>query len=94
MLFTLIFQSTLNELQPVHGEEQRYSCGECGDSFSQEQILVAHQRLHNLEQPFCCSICNESFSRKSYLKIHMHIHTGSGRFAVMCVISYSVSRVI
>ncbi|XP_023721097.1 uncharacterized protein LOC111871921 [Cryptotermes secundus] len=29
-------EGNLNEFQPVHGEDRRYSCDECGESFSQQ----------------------------------------------------------
>ncbi|XP_023701558.2 zinc finger protein 250-like [Cryptotermes secundus] len=49
-------EGNLNELQPVHREERRYSCDECGDSFSQEQILIAHGHIHSGERPLICNI--------------------------------------
>ncbi|XP_023725963.1 gastrula zinc finger protein XlCGF52.1-like [Cryptotermes secundus] len=73
-------EGNLNELQPVHGEEQQYSCDECSESFSQQVILRAHQRTHTGERPFCCGICNKSFSSWSHLKTHQRIHSGEKPF--------------
>ncbi|XP_033610299.1 zinc finger protein 583-like [Cryptotermes secundus] len=68
-------EGNLNEFQPIHGEERQYSCNECGDSFSQEKILIAHQHIHSGEQPFCCFVCNNSFSQQSSLKAHQRVHS-------------------
>jgi uncharacterized Zn-finger protein len=75
MLFPLFFQSTSNELQPVHGEERQYFCDECGDSLSQHLFLIAHQGIHTGKRPFWCDVCNKSFSYQSALKTHQCIHT-------------------
>ncbi|XP_033609211.1 zinc finger protein 436-like isoform X2 [Cryptotermes secundus] len=68
-------EGNLNELQPVHGEDRQYSCDDCGESFSQQVILRAHQCMHSAEQLFCCDVCKESFSLQSHLKKHQRIHS-------------------
>ncbi|XP_033609824.1 gastrula zinc finger protein XlCGF7.1-like, partial [Cryptotermes secundus] len=83
-------EDNLNELQPVHGEEQRYPCDECGHSFSEEQILIAHRCIHSGERPFCCTLCNKSFRLKRILKSHQHIHSGQRPFCcTLCNKSFS-----
>ncbi|XP_033610469.1 zinc finger protein 583 [Cryptotermes secundus] len=73
-------EGNLNELQPVHGEDRQYSCDECGESFSQQVILRAHQRIHTGERPFCSGVCSKSFSQQNHLKNHQRIHTGKKLF--------------
>ncbi|XP_023715190.1 zinc finger protein 467-like isoform X2 [Cryptotermes secundus] len=73
-------ESTLNELQPVHGEEQPYSCDEHSESFSQQFNLRIHQHIHRGEQTFGCSVCKKSFSRRDYLNRHQRIHSGERPF--------------
>jgi KRAB domain-containing zinc finger protein len=82
MLFPLIFQSTVNELQPAHCGERRYSCIECGGSFSGKSNLKKHLRIHSGERPFSSDVCNKSFSQRIYLKRHKLIHNGERPFAV------------
>ncbi|XP_033610184.1 zinc finger protein 345-like [Cryptotermes secundus] len=83
-------EGNLNELQPIHGEEQRYSCDECGDSFSQEQILIAHRWIHTGEQLFICGVCSKSFNQRSHLRKHQRIHTGEKLFCCdVCKKSFS-----
>ncbi|XP_023715344.1 zinc finger protein 19-like [Cryptotermes secundus] len=83
-------ESTSDELQPVHGEDRRYSCVECGVSFSQERILVAHQLIRSCEHPFYCNICTKSFSCQSHLKAHHLILTGEQPFTCdVCNKSFS-----
>ncbi|XP_023704751.1 zinc finger protein 271, partial [Cryptotermes secundus] len=77
-------EGNLNELQTIHSEEHQYSCDECRDSFSQEEILVAHQHIHSGEQPFCCIMCKKSFSQQSSLKAHQCIHRMLASFCIRC----------
>jgi uncharacterized Zn-finger protein len=76
MLFPLTFQSTLNEIQPVHGEEWQYSCDVCNKSSGYLRCLKIHQCTHSGEPPFCCCTCNKSFGHLSSLKVQECIHTG------------------
>lgn len=66
VLFHLVLQSNVNELQSVRGEQRPYSC----------------------------YICSKSFGRKDQLKTHQGIHRGADNFAVLCVLSHLVGRII
>ncbi|XP_023715175.1 gastrula zinc finger protein XlCGF52.1 isoform X4 [Cryptotermes secundus] len=74
-------ESTLNELRPVHSEEQPYSRDEHSESFSQQFNLRTHQLIHSGEQTFFCSMCNKSFSCLSHLNRHQRIHSGVRPFS-------------
>ncbi|XP_040203480.1 zinc finger protein 10-like [Rana temporaria] len=58
----------------IQGEET-FSCPECGESFSSELILTAHQRSHPGEELHSCSECGKCFLHKSELVIHCRAHT-------------------
>ncbi|XP_023703222.1 zinc finger protein 665-like [Cryptotermes secundus] len=60
----------LNVLQPVCGEERQYSCNECGELFSHQIILRAHQRIRSGEKPYCRDGWKKSFKKQSHLKTH------------------------
>ena len=70
-------------INTVHstGEAQRkYSCPECGKSFSTSGILKKHKMWHYNERPFQCEVCSKSFVQKSHLKAHYAKHTGERPF--------------
>ncbi|XP_023710137.1 zinc finger protein OZF-like, partial [Cryptotermes secundus] len=73
-------EGNLIELQPVHVEERQYSSDECGESLSQEQILIAHRHIHSGDQSFCSGVCNKTFSQQNHLKKHQCIHGVEKRF--------------
>jgi uncharacterized Zn-finger protein len=89
MLFPLTFHSASNELQSAHGEEQRYSFDDYGESFGRRVNLRSHQRMHIGEEPFGCHVCNKSFSQQVYLKRHKDIHIGDRLFCCeVCNMSF------
>ncbi|PIO24566.1 hypothetical protein AB205_0108930, partial [Aquarana catesbeiana] len=56
--------------------EEKFSCPECGESFSSELSLTVHQRSHKGEKPYSCPKCGKCFTRKSQLNRHQRSHTG------------------
>ncbi|XP_044278600.1 zinc finger protein 436-like isoform X7 [Varanus komodoensis] len=60
--------------------KKRYTCKECGKSFSQKTHITCHQRTHTGEKPYHCPQCGKSFSQKIHLTRHQRTHTGEKPF--------------
>jgi len=61
----------------IHGgeRERRFSCAECGKSFTFSSTLAAHVKSHSNERTFLCVICNARFKGNEGLQRHMKIHS-------------------
>ncbi|PIO12918.1 hypothetical protein AB205_0121270, partial [Aquarana catesbeiana] len=56
--------------------EEKFSCPECGESFSSESNLTVHHRSHMGGKVHSCFECGKLFSQKSDLVRHQRSHTG------------------
>lgn len=62
--------------QRIHKVKERYTCAECGKSFTAISNLVRHERIHTGERPYHCTVCGKSFNQKEVLLRHQKMHTG------------------
>uniref|UniRef100_A0A2A4J371 Protein krueppel n=1 Tax=Heliothis virescens TaxID=7102 RepID=A0A2A4J371_HELVI len=59
-----------------HSANARYSCGECGKTFSQLRNFKYHMSIHRGTREFAatCTVCGKYFNDRGYLSSHMKIH--------------------
>ncbi|XP_075971132.1 uncharacterized protein LOC142973363 [Anticarsia gemmatalis] len=59
-----------------HSTNARYTCGECGKTFSQLRNFKYHMSIHRGTREFAatCTVCGKYFNDRGYLSSHMKIH--------------------
>ncbi|XP_028031827.1 zinc finger protein 182-like [Bombyx mandarina] len=59
-----------------HSKTARYSCNECGKTFSQLRNFKYHMSIHRGTREFAatCTVCGKYFNDRGYLSSHMKIH--------------------
>ncbi|XP_077321571.1 uncharacterized protein LOC143955386 [Lithobates pipiens] len=55
--------------------KKRFSCPECGKSFTTKAYFAIHKRIHDGPRPFTCLECGRSFISKSYFLRHQRYHS-------------------
>ncbi|XP_028162480.1 zinc finger protein 583-like [Ostrinia furnacalis] len=71
---------TTSESLEVHTKRHtvvaRYSCAECGKTFSQLRNFKYHMSVHRGTREFAatCTVCGKYFNDRGYLSSHMKIH--------------------
>ncbi|XP_040203513.1 gastrula zinc finger protein XlCGF71.1-like, partial [Rana temporaria] len=65
---------TVRDGAEIQGKE-KYSCPECGESFSSELSLTIHQKSRTGGKFYSCSECGKCFLDISELVIHCRSHT-------------------
>lgn len=63
---------------PFKHAAKKYTCTECGRSYTKAEHLSRHERTHTGVKPFACSACDHRFSRQDSLARHQQ-RTGHGR---------------
>lgn len=61
-------------------ENKRYSCQDCGKTYSRSDALNVHMRSHTGERPYPCNYCDKRFYSSSDAKKHERTHTGESPF--------------
>ncbi|KAJ8272837.1 hypothetical protein GJAV_G00094000 [Gymnothorax javanicus] len=70
--------------------QKRFSCLQCGKSFTTRFYLKIHRRIHTGERPFTCAQCGKGFYCTSHLTSHQRSHTGEKPYSCdECGNSYS-----
>ncbi|XP_072309803.1 uncharacterized protein [Eucyclogobius newberryi] len=62
----------------LKGQEPRYDCLHCDQSFAGSTLLRIHQRSH-VPRPFVCDVCGRSYGSELALTAHAKLH-GEKRF--------------
>ncbi|XP_069069966.1 zinc finger protein 670-like isoform X2 [Pleurodeles waltl] len=60
----------------AHQRTARFTCKECGKSFTTISYLRKHERFHTGERPHRCTTCGKTFSLLGGLQRHQKLHTG------------------
>jgi len=58
----------------THSAERRFSCPECGMTFSRQEHVRRHAMVHSAVKPHVCAECGKSFTWKELLQRHFQIH--------------------
>ncbi|CAL4222566.1 unnamed protein product, partial [Meganyctiphanes norvegica] len=56
--------------------ENSYQCSKGDKNFSQNDMLIEHQRIHTGEKAYQCTQCYKAFSRRGNIIKHKRTHTG------------------
>lgn len=67
-------------IQESHLKVKKFSCAECGSSFSNSTNLKEHQNIHSGNRPYQCKECGKAFKQKSSLFVHNRSHSTTFKF--------------
>ncbi|KAG7299506.1 hypothetical protein JYU34_016468 [Plutella xylostella] len=68
--------ATLSQHAKTHSAPARFTCTECGKTFSQLRNYKYHMSVHRGTKEFAatCTVCGKYFNDRGYLSSHMKIH--------------------
>ncbi|KAL4706476.1 hypothetical protein ACJJTC_015674 [Scirpophaga incertulas] len=70
----------------VEVTRNKFTCVNCGESFSTEDCLNEHKKSHFAAPRYSCLECSKTFSQLRNFKYHMSVHRGTREFAATCTV--------
>lgn len=69
-----------SEFPLTQTSSKKFTCSQCGKSFSHKVSLTRHMTIHTGEKKHACDQCGKKFPYKGSLVHHIRIHTGEKNY--------------